>query len=80
MDMDVKITTSDLAGQIPVQLRGHNCHGFARRSVVGRGQAIHRGGGGQPEGRGLQRLRLQEVPLREGRAHEVSLSCINSGV
>lgn len=61
----------DLAGQIPVELPGNDRDGLARRGVAGRGEAVDRGRGGQQQGGGFQGLRLQEVPLREGRAHAV---------
>ena len=60
-----------MAGEVSVDLHGHPGDGVPRRGSPGGSGPVDSGGGGQQEGRGVQGMRIQEVPCREGRADEV---------
>lgn len=60
-----------MVGELLVAVYGHVDYCFARRRPSRGGQAIHGGRGGEPKSRGVQGLRIQEVPGRARGTPEV---------
>lgn len=70
----VYVTLTAMVGEVLVDIHRDPRNCFTRRRPSGWVETIVSGGSGQPKGGGVQGLRVQEVFVREGRAHEVSLS------